>query len=339
MSRTPLRFELLELRLRHAFKIAKASAERQQSLIVRWFNGIGEGAPSIHYGLSAARLYNSLETLIERVGQIEAERDLEKLIEMLPADHSVARCALEMALFDQRAKQAGLPLWQYLGLEQPEAVKSSVTITLGSSDEIKAQLERASEFSSFKLKVGFAGDLEFVDEVLKQREARLRLDANGGWSVSRAVESLKTLAGYPVDFVEEPVSNPTLIDLDKIKSRTDCVLLLDETIKGIPDLQKYREVIDGANLKLAKCGGLSNTIVVAQEARSQGLKLLLGCMLESAVGITAALHLASLFDYFDLDAIVLTENDPYWGAQFIEGRLRLPAGPGIGVSREEQKFV
>ncbi|MFH2055592.1 MAG: enolase C-terminal domain-like protein [bacterium] len=339
MNPTPLRLELLNLHLRQVFRIAKASAEKQQSLIVRWFDGLGEGAPSIHYGLSASQLLTSLEALIARSGEIRSQADIRKLIELLPPDHNVARCALEMALLDQEAKRENQPLWQYLGLRKPASVESSMTITPGNRDELKSQLERAEGFSSLKLKVGFNGDLRFVDQVLKLREARLRLDANGGWSVGQAIESLRALAGYPLDFVEEPLSDPTVRDLDKVKMRVECVLFLDESIKALADLHKFHEVADGVNLKLAKCGGLLRTLELAQEAREHNLRLLLGCMLESAVGITAALHLASLFDYFDLDAIVLTENDPYWGAQFENGHLLLPEGAGIGIAAEERRFA
>jgi L-alanine-DL-glutamate epimerase-like enolase superfamily enzyme len=331
--------QLVKLRLRQAFNISKASTSKQESLIVRWRDGIGEGAPSIHYGLDAVQLQDSLERLLAQLGEPQSSAELEHIIDLLPPDLNVARCALEMAYLEQQARKCAQPLWQYLGLEKPGEVESSITITLGDPREIDKQLERAVGFSAAKLKVGFARDLWFVDEILKRCEMRLRLDANGGWNLTQAVERLRALAGYPIDFVEEPLSDPSLMELDKIKSRVDCVLLLDESIKSVQDIEHYSEVADGVNLKLAKCGGISRTISMARVARASGLQLLLGCMLESAVGITAALHLASLFDYFDLDSIMLTENDPFWGAQFEDGRLILPETVGIGVSSGEQNYV
>lgn len=336
---SPLKLSLVKLRLRHAFRISKASADYQESLIVRWQEGTGEGAPSIHYGLSAQQLTSSLTALFAAHGTPQDDAALRRLIDLLPPDHNVARCALEMAYLDSQAKEQRRPLWEYLGLERPGEVSSSITITRGDEREVEQQIERAVGFGAFKIKVGFPGDLDFVDRVLKLREVRLRLDANGGWSLNQAVENLRTLAGYPIDFVEQPLTDPKVADLDKLKTRVDCLLILDESIKTISDIEKFAEVTDGVNLKLAKCGGISRTVEMARAAQEQRLKLLLGCMLESAVGITAALHLASLFDYFDLDAIMLTENDPFWGAQFDGDRLLLPEGAGIAATTEEHRFA
>ncbi len=335
MPDQPLTLKIYRLRLRQSFNLSKASAIEKTTLIARFGSGVGEGSPSIHYGVSAEE---AQRYLLDQVGQrstLFSEASLKSLWESLPDSMNVARCALEMACLDLQAKDRTVPLYRHHDLPKPPSVNSSFTITPGSDDEIESQLETAEPFDVIKLKVGFKGDLDLVDRVLARRTCRLRLDANGGWTAEQSIDNVRSLAGYPVEFFEQPISDPSLSDLDKIKSKTGAAIFLDESVITPADIDKYSVVIDGVNLKLAKCGGISRTIAMARQARERGLKLLLGCMIETAIGITAALHLASLFDYFDLDSLLLTENDPYWGAHFEGQTMLLPAGSGIGVTVED----
>lgn len=330
-----MELRLVQLRLKKAFNLSQATAETKQTLIARYGGGLGEGSSSIHYGVPSAECLELTNGLLARLGDTPDRSAVESLVAVLPPSLNVSRCAIEMAILDHDARRRQLPLYRFLELDPPGEIASSATVTPGSTDDLKRQMEEFREFRALKLKVGFKDDLRFVDEVLKLREARLRLDANGGWTKSEATERIKALHGYPIDFFEQPLAQPALRDLDEIKTRTECTLILDESIKTIKDIEVFRPVCDGVNLKLSKCGGITRVVEMARLARNHGLKLLLGCMIESAIGITAALHLASLFDYFDLDAILLTDNDPFWGAHFAGDRLLLPGGSGIGIAREE----
>lgn len=325
----------MQLRLKKAFNLSQASTETKQTLIACFGGGLGEGSASIHYGLPSAECLHLTNDLLARLGDTPARSKIESLVAVLPPSLNVCRCAIEMALLDHDARRRELPLYRHLELDPPVDIASSATVTPGSTDDLKRQMDEFREFRALKLKVGFEDDLRFVDEVLKLRETRLRLDANGGWTKTEAIERIKALYGYPIDFYEQPLQQPALRDLDQIKTRTECTLILDESIQAIADIEVLRSVCDGVNLKLSKCGGITRVVEMARLARHHGLKLLLGCMIESAVGITAALHLASLFDYFDLDAILLTADDPFWGAHFEGDRLLLPGGNGIGIAREE----
>jgi L-alanine-DL-glutamate epimerase-like enolase superfamily enzyme len=301
-------------------------------LIIRWRDGIGEGSPSMQYGATAGQLLQRLDGYLSAFEGDIAPDDLEDLISQLPPEMNVLRCALDTAYLDHHAKARRLPLHEHLGLPAATAIVSSLTICSGSEEQIRRQLAGADAFESLKLKVGFADDLWFIDLVLKHGERRLRLDANGGWTAGQAIERLRSLAGYPVEFIEQPLADPDLRSLDRIKSAVDSVIILDESIIDEHDLDRFSPVIDGANLKIARCGGLRRCLDLAERARALQLRLLLGCMIETAVGITAAAHLAPLFDYFDLDSILLTENDPFWGAHFDASQLILPEGHGIAVT-------
>ncbi len=339
MAEPLIRLKLAELRLKRAFNLSQASAERKQTLIARYKRGIGEGSSSIHYGASSEECFKAAKQRLQKFHDdwnVVAVREFTKA---LPPSLNVARCAIEMALLDHLANEVELPLYTYLRLPAPKPVASAFTITRANEDDLRRQLETAAAFRNLKIKVGFAGDLKLVDFVLKQGEKRLYLDANGGWDRDEAIGRIKALAGYPIEFYEQPLSEPTVRELDRIKTKVECRLFLDESIKAGRDIERFHKVIDGVNLKLSKCGGIGNVMALAESAREYKLQLLLGCMIESAVGITAALHLSSLFDYFDLDAIMLTENDPYWGAHFDADMLVLPGGSGIGITSEEAVFA
>lgn len=335
MPESEIKLKLLELRLKRAFTLSKASAERKRTLIATYGRGLGEGSSSIHYGASSEECFELAQQKLARFHDGWNVAAVKTFCDKLPPSLNVARCAIEMAMLDHLARELELPLYTYLKLPQPKSVASAFTITHASASEIARQVESAAAFRNLKLKVGFKGDLKFVDQVLKFGERRLYLDANGGWTRDEAIERIKTLAGYPVEFFEQPLTDPTVRELDRIKTKVECRLFLDESIKAERDIERYYKVIDGVNLKLSKCGGITRVVAMAEAARQEGLSLMLGCMLESAIGITAALHLSSLFDYLDLDAIMLTENDPYWGAHFDADVLILPGGPGIGITTEE----
>jgi L-Ala-D/L-Glu epimerase len=334
-----LSMRLWKLRLKRAFNISKGSTEEKETLIVNFGDGLGEGSPSVHYGLPAKELCERMQALLSGLPGIVDEDELEGTIEALLPRLNVGRCALDLALHDNRSKRAGVPLHRFLNLPHPGRVKSSFTITPGTEKEIGSQIELAGPFEAIKLKVGFARDFEFVDYILKRKQCRIRLDANGGWTTDQAIEHLRLLSGYPIDFIEQPVYDPSVRDLDKIKTMVESVIFLDESVIGGEDLVKFAPVIDGINIKLARCGGIAASIKLAKLARDHNLKLMLGCMIETAIGITAALHLASLFDYFDLDSIMLTDNDPFWGAHFEGQELLLPDGNGIAVTTEENTLV
>jgi len=327
------------LKLRRPFTTSQQSSVGKHTLFARFGSGIGEGSSSLHYGPTVTEIMPQVQELLDRHEPFTEIDSLDHLLTELPEHLKVARCALEMAWLDCQALERGEPLYEFLSLARPSEIVSSVTITRGSSDEIKQQIEHYHDFSIYKLKVGFDGDLDLIEDVLKYREANLRLDANGGWSADETIDRVRALSGYPIEFIEQPLDEPSLSDLDKIKTKTECNIILDESIQSAEDIEEFHHVVDGISLKLAKCGGISETVKLAQLARSYNLKLLLGCMIESSVSITAGCHISSLFDYLDLDSILLIENDPAWGAQFDGETLLLPAGAGLGLVREEMNFV
>ena len=183
-----IRLKLLELRLKRAFTLSKASAERKQTLIAKYRRGLGEGSSSIHYGVSSEECFDLVQLKLTRFRDDWNVAAVKEFCDKLPPSLNVARCAIEMAMLDHLARELELPLHTYLRLPAPKPVASAFTITQASNSDIARQLESAQAFRNLKLKVGFEGDLKFIDDVLKFGERRLYLDANGGWTRDEAIE-------------------------------------------------------------------------------------------------------------------------------------------------------
>jgi L-Ala-D/L-Glu epimerase len=253
-----------------------------------------------------------------------------------------ARAALEIACHDWLGKKLGLPLWQFFGLDLATIARTSVTVGINSPEKAVAQtLDWSSRTgaSIFKLKLGsplgIAADKAMFDAVKAAAgpNAILRVDANGGWSLSDAIVMLAYLADSGVEYVEQPLAQGDEANLAKLRP-SPLPIFLDETIRTSTDLPRVAEFIDGVNVKLMKCGGLREAIRIVSVARAFGLKTMLGCMGESSLAITAGAQISPLFDHLDLDSHLNLKNDAFLGASWQDGKV-LPSidAVGLGVAR------
>jgi L-alanine-DL-glutamate epimerase-like enolase superfamily enzyme len=209
------------------------------------------------------------------------------------------------------------------------------SLTVGVSDVslAEARLEFLRRFPILKAKVGF-GDEEALLRLLREEtDAAIRVDANEGWTADEAVSKVKTYGRkYGVEFFEQPLPKEDLDGYRELRRRTDGVIIVDESIMCKEDVVRWSDAVHGINIKLMKCGGLLEALRMVWVARAEGLRVMLGCMVESSVAITAAAHLSPLVDYCDLDGNLLISNDPFRGVKGSEGILTLPEVPGLGVS-------
>ncbi|GAG14581.1 unnamed protein product, partial [marine sediment metagenome] len=180
-------------------------------------------------------------------------------------------------------------------------------------------------------KMGSDDDIEVVKKFRELSDAELRIDVNGGWKFNEAVEKLKELEKYNIEFVEQPLPTGSLKELDDLAAGTDIPIFADEDLNNFSDIMGLNGIVRGINVKLSKCGSIFDSIRIMQYAKQVGMKVLMGCMVESSVGITAALHLTALADYIDLDGNILINNDPFKGAITGNGLMTLPDGNGLGV--------
>jgi L-alanine-DL-glutamate epimerase-like enolase superfamily enzyme len=194
-----------------------------------------------------------------------------------------------------------------------------------------AKLDDIREHPIVKVKLGFPGDVDVLEAMRARYTGTLRVDANEGWTPEEAVAKLETLARAGVEFCEQPIPAGTPERLRWIRERSRVPLVADEDVRDARDLPALAGCVDGVNVKLVKCGGIRAALAAIHTARALGLRVMLGCMVESAILATAAAHLSPLADWADLDGPFLTARDPFAGVTYDGGKLVLPRGPGLGV--------
>ncbi len=301
-------------------------------MIVQIDEGIGEAAPSQYYGENAETVIECLEKIKDLLGDdpFQIESILSSLDKKIARNFS-AKAAIDMALHDLVAKRLNIPLYQLLGLDGKTPLVTSYTIGIDTPEKMKEKTRQAKGFLVYKVKVGVENDVEMVKAVREVTDAKIRVDANAGWSAEEALEKIHQLREYEIEFVEQPIDPEDKAGLKKIKEKAELPIIIDEQLMTSNDIPDFVGLCDGINIKLAKCGGIREALRMIHVARAHGLKVMLGCMIESSVGIAAAAHLGSLVDFLDLDGNLLITNDPYEGLRLENGKLFLSDLPGLGV--------
>jgi L-alanine-DL-glutamate epimerase-like enolase superfamily enzyme len=207
-----------------------------------------------------------------------------------------------------------------------------MTISIGTEQEVQRWARTAAErFSILKLKLGQERSLELVRAVRAVTDARLVADANCAWTVEQAKSLIPAMADLGLEWIEQPLPEEDLDGLRQIREFSPLPIFADEPVRTARDIPRLAGCVDGVNIKLMKAGGLREAMRMIAVARAHGLQVMLGCMIETSVGITAAAHLAPLVDWADLDGNQTVINDPFVGVRVKDGRLVLPDGPGLGV--------
>jgi L-alanine-DL-glutamate epimerase-like enolase superfamily enzyme len=325
-----LSFEPLCLRLRSPFRIAHGVSLTRENVLVRVESGLGEAAAVSYYGETAAGIAEYLSAL--ELGTLDDPSVLEDLLERLPPGSAAARAAVDMALHDLLGQRLGEPLFRVLGLNPDRIPETSFTIALD-TPEAMARAAADSGASILKIKLGAGEDEARIRSVRSATRATLRVDANGGWTREQALRLLPLLRECEVELVEQPLPAGDLEGLAALRaSRSRPPVFADESIRTTVDLAAHAGSVDGVVVKLAKCGGIREALRQIALARALDLEVMLGCMIESSVAVTAAAHIAPLADYVDLDGPLLITNDPVRGVRYEDGRLVLPEGPGLGLT-------
>ena len=331
------------LELRHTFRIARSADEFRESVIIRLedegLEGLGEAAPSPRYGQSADSAERALAGL--EAGLLEPAGHIEDILERVAArlaGEKAALAAIDIALHDLLGKRLGAPLYTLLGLDPGKTPVTSYTIGIDTPEIIEKKIREAEDFPVLKIKMGLENDYEILETVRRLTDRPVRIDANEGWTRDEALDKMRWLESRNVEFVEQPLPAAQLADTRWLAERTSIPIIADESVLTARDIPKLAGAFHGINIKLMKCGGMREALRMIHTARAHGMKVMLGCMIESSVGITAAAHLSPLADYADLDGNILIRNDPASGVTTNSGKLVLPTGPGLGVTLRDDSL-
>ncbi len=292
--------------------------------------GFGEANPIDRYEESAQSAVAYAEEVADALD--DDPFALDEILDRLPRREFAARAAIDAALHDLCGKLTGLPVWRFLGLRRA-GPPTSWTVWLGDPEEMARRAERAApRFKRLKLKLGARDglDVERVRAVRGVTELPLQVDVNEYWTVEEALDSLPQLAELGVEYCEQPLPAGDA-DARRLKEASPIPIYVDEDCHRLEDVLPCSARAHGINIKLAKSGGIREAVRMAHAARAAGLGVMLGCMVESGLGIAPAAQIASLCDHVDLDGNLLLAHDPWPGVEFVDG-VQLPANaPGLGV--------
>jgi L-alanine-DL-glutamate epimerase-like enolase superfamily enzyme len=328
-----LQYEPITLHLETPFRIAHGTSVARHNVLVRLSDGEhkgwGEAAPVRQHAETQAGVLDYLAAL-PPLG--DDPYPLEEILAALPPGSQAARAAVDIALHDLIGKKMGIPLYRLLGLNPRSAPQTSFTIGIGTVEEVQAKAVAAAEqFSILKLKLDQEHSLDLVRAVRAVTDARLVVDANCGWSEAEALRLIPALADLGLEWIEQPLPEEDLEGMRRVRDASPLPIFADEPVRTTRDIVRLAGSVDGVNIKVMKAGGLRETMRMIAVARAHDLQVMLGCMIETSLGITAAAHLASLVDWADLDGNLTVTNDPFVGAHVEKGRIKLPEGPGLGV--------
>lgn len=337
-----LTHETFELETAHPFGIARGTQSAYRRVWVKLKDGDGaegwgEADPSAYYGETADTVVAALkhmEPLLKDADPFALEATEQKLFLGLKGN-AAARCAVSAALHDLVGKKLGVPLWKLWGLDPARAPLSSFTIGIDTIDVIKRKVKEADPYPVLKIKVGTPDDRRILAAVREVTDKPIRVDANAGWTAKQCIARLPLLEEMGVELIEQPLPPDDLEGLALVRSQSRLPIFADESCKVASDVARLARAgaVDGINIKLAKCGSLREALRMIAVARANHMQVMVGCMIESSLGITAAAHFTPLLDVVDLDGAALLKHDPFAGAAIPGGKVTLPTGPGLGVTK------
>lgn len=324
------------LPLAHPFTIARGTIVVKETLVVQLhedgLHGYGEAPAHDYYGATVHSLEAGLARLAGRLACLGGD-DLPGMLaaaaDVLAAD-PFARAAADAAMHDLWAQRQGVPLATAWGLDREAGPDSSFTIGIDTPEKMAAKLADAEGWPVYKIKLGGDADLETVRRLRELTDRPFRVDANAGWTVHQAIEHAAGLAELGVEFIEQPLP-PGDPGMAEVRRESPLPVFADEACRGEADVERCADLFDGIVIKLVKCGGLAPARRMIDRAKTIGLEVMIGCMTESTVGISAAAQLVPLADHADIDGAALLAADIATGVRVERGRRWHPDRAGLGV--------
>lgn len=335
-----LRFYPYTLELKHTFTVAVSSRTTTPVMMVEveqdGIIGYGEASMPPYLGESqeTAKAFLSKVDLSKYDNPATFEDVLADVDSIAPGNHA-AKAALDIALHDWLGKKLGFAWYQVWGIDPKKTPVTTFTIGIDKDKEvIRQKVREADIYKVLKVKLGRDNDKEMIETIREVTDKTLRADVNQGWKDKEyALRMIEWLAAKGIDMIEQPMPKEMLDDHAWLKERSPIPIIGDESVIRIADVRRAWGVYHGINIKLMKCTGMHEAYKMIQLARGLEMKVMLGCMTETSCAISAAAQLSPLVDYADLDGAVLIKNDIFRGATIVDGKVIMPEGPGIGVSK------
>ena len=345
-------FHTVNLKKKFPLQISRGTHDKSQNLFVEIIKdditAWGECAPGKTEGATTAHevevhLKRLIDSKIDSLSIYEVNQRAKEL--NVPA---CAMAGMDIALWDWKAKKANISLKDLLGLPST-SVPTSLTVGINPPEVVKERVElivQNPEVKALKIKLGSKEGIEYdkliysqVIESTKNKDIAIRVDANGGWTLDEAKLMMKWLAERKAEYIEQPLVEG---EEDKLKFLFEGRLLpifIDESCRFSDDVAKYYQYVDGVNLKLMKCGGITEALKILNVAKAHGLKTMIGCMSESSVSISAGASITGIIDYVDLDSHYNLDPDPSEGSSMVNGITMTNSMPGHGAKLKTQSYV
>ncbi len=333
-----LSFKPNELKLRHAFNLARNSRTTTPDVLVQLeYDGIvgyGEASMPPYLGESIESVTKFLGNL--DLGQFNDPFRIEEILSYVDGtvpDNRAAKASVDIALHDLLGKIMGQPWYKIWGLSPEKTPNTSFTIGIDKADVVRQKVDEAAPYKVIKVKMGLDNDKELVEIIRSKTDKPLCVDANQGWTdKEKALDMCHWLKERGCMFVEQPFDKKMIDETAWLRERSPLPIIADEFCQRIPDVMRAYQVYDGINIKLMKSTGLHEAYKMAVLAKSLGMKLMIGCMTETSCAISAAAQLAPMADWVDLDGNLLIANDSFDGVKVVDGKISLTDKPGIGAT-------
>lgn len=343
-GRMTLKFIPFELKLRHAFNLAKYSRTSTPGVQVKieyeGYTGYGEASMPPYLGESIESVTKFLSKV--DLSQFNDPFKMEEIlayVDALEPENRAAKASVDIALHDLVGKLMGQPWYKIWGLSIDKIPQSSFTIGIDTPEVVKQKIKEADDYKVIKIKLGLDNDKEMIDIIRQCTDRPICVDANRGWKTKeQAMEVIEYLADKNCLFIEQPMMEDKLDDTAWIRERSPIPIIADEVFHRLPDIVKLKDYYDGINIKLMKSTGMSEAYKMVTLARAFGMKIMCGCMTETSCAIAAAAQLSPLIDWTDLDGNVLIADDIFSGVKVIDGRVTPSDAPGIGVTPIKGKY-
>lgn len=334
-----LRFKPYDLQLRHAFTLAGSSRTTTPDMLTEieydGLVGYGEASMPPYLGESqdtASRFLSSLD-LSQFTDPFQLENILDYVDGIAPGN-CAAKASVDIALHDLLGKIMGQPWCRIWGYDPAKTPDTSFTIGIDTKEVVLQKVKEASPYKILKVKLGRDNDKEMIETIRSETNVPLCVDVNQGWTDrKKALDMIHWLKEKGVVFVEQPMPKTAVDDNAWLTQHSPLPTIADESLQRLPDVMKAHGVYSGINIKLMKCTGMREAHEMLTLARSLNMKVMIGCMTETSVAVSAAAQLSPMCDWADLDGNLLISNDPFKGVEVIDGKITLIDKPGIGVSK------